>query len=605
MVRDKPIVRDKPYTTNQESWKTILEKSLRIPMNQREYSWELKEITKFLDDIFQIFEEEKYVEKMGSIINLTYNNENNIYDGQQRILTTILILKVIGCLSPKLKSKINILLTIDTDLYTLTQEQEKIKEKCKVTIIPKIYCINPYDMEGLLYIFNNEIETWLNYLSNINEFDCFDEDDDYICNECETKISRKSDFIKHVINKHKYIKPDINTKLYNAFIEIYNLFILKEYNEDRLIDLYTFILNDIDVQFYDCRDPEYVSRIFDWENNRGKSVEILDIIKNPILVKIPNDKKVEIYNKWENLKHIENKIYKQNFGQKIFDIAIQLYNNEIKRTINHEELFKSIISNQDTYKEINKFFTIVEKLFEIMDKITTDKFGRLINNTSRICLNWEAYMWCLLPIFYKTNTINTDLIKLMTKWYFRNLQFKNRNFNNLCYSNEFIKITNEVLKNKNNDYYNQIEECLKNNKDNSISDNNYIQEMEIMNFKSTNATHLLLFLETCKTTDLNKVSLDYTLEHIYCQKDKAKLSNQSLMNNIGNLTLLEGKNSDNGHKGNSSLGSKSYDKKKTFYEGSSCKITTDIVKKYNEFIEDSIMKRNKEIIQLLNKFTNY
>ena len=93
----------KPYTTNQESWNTILHKNLRIPMNQREYSWELTEITKFLEDIFKIYEEDKYVEKMGSIINLNYNNGNDIYDGQQRILTTILILTVIGYLSPKLK----------------------------------------------------------------------------------------------------------------------------------------------------------------------------------------------------------------------------------------------------------------------------------------------------------------------------------------------------------------------------------------------------------------------------------------------------------------------------------------------------------------------
>ena len=49
-----------------------------------------------------------------------------------------------------------------------------------------------------------------------------------------------------------------------------------------------------------------------------------------------------------------------------------------------------------------------------------------------------------------------------------------------------------------------------------------------MNFKSTNATHLLLFYETCINTDLQTVSLEYTLEHIYCQKDKANLSNQSL-----------------------------------------------------------------------------
>ena len=49
-----------------------------------------------------------------------------------------------------------------------------------------------------------------------------------------------------------------------------------------------------------------------------------------------------------------------------------------------------------------------------MDNISNEKFGRLLNNTSRICLNWEAYMWCLLPIFYKTNNINNKLIKLMT-----------------------------------------------------------------------------------------------------------------------------------------------------------------------------------------------
>ena len=129
-------------------------------------------------------------------------------------------------------------------------------------------------------------------------------------------------------------------------------------------------MHDIDVQYYDCNDPEYVSRIFDWENNRGKAVETLDIIKNPILVKIPDDKKVEIYEKWEKLKHKENPIYKNNYGQKIFDVAIQLYNNEIKRTINNEELFKPIIDSKDTYKEIHKFFKIVENLFEIMDKIS-------------------------------------------------------------------------------------------------------------------------------------------------------------------------------------------------------------------------------------------
>ena len=73
-------------------------------------------------------------------------------------------------------------------------------------------------------------------------------------------------------------------------------------------------------------------------------------------------------------------------------------------------MFKPIIDSSDTYKEIVKFFAIVEELFEIMDKIAQDKFGRLLNNTPRICIKWDAYMFCLLPIFYKTKSINNNLI---------------------------------------------------------------------------------------------------------------------------------------------------------------------------------------------------
>ena len=83
------------------------------------------------------------------------------------------------------------------------------------------------------------------------------------------------------------------------------------------------------------------------------------------------------------------------------------------------------------------------------------------------------------------------------------------------------------------------------------------------------------------------------------------MANQSLMNNIGNLTLIEGKNSDNGHKGNSSLGCKLYDKKKKSYADSSSKITRDIAEKYEIFEEKNIIERNKFIIIQLNKFTNY
>ena len=600
--------RIRPWTTNQESWNTIFQKNLNIPMNQREYSWEYTNIAQFLNDIIKTFEERIYALKMGSIINLNYKGQNNIYDGQQRILTTILILYVIGFLSPKLKEKINSLLTIDTDLDMLTPEQKHIKEKCNVARIPKIYCINPYDMQGLVKILNDNIKPWAMYIDNIEEIDSYEENEDYVCNICntKTKISRKGDFIRHLKNIHKYSLPEQNTKLYDAFIDTYNYILLKNYDEQSLIELYKFILYDIDVQYYDCSDPEYVSRIFDWENNRGKSVETLDIIKNPILVKIPDDKKVEIYERWEKLKHVDNKsLNKSLYGQKIFDVAIQIYNGKISRKIEHDYLFKGIIESLDTYKEINIFFEIVEELLKIMEKISDDKFGRLLNNTPRISLCVEAYMLCLLPIFYINGKINSSLIKLFAKFYFRNNQITKATFNKLSYSNEFIRITNEVLENKEYDYYKEIEKCLKKNKDNSIGDENYLQVMKDMNFKSTNATYLLLFLETCENTDIHIVPLDYTIEHIFCKNDKAKLSNQSLMDNIGNLTLYEGKNSENGHEGNYALGKKSYDKKKTFYSKSNCMITREISQNYATFEEKSIIERNKNLIEKLNRHTNY
>ena len=151
--------RIKPYESHSVTWSSILNKNLTIPMNQREYSWQEPQIKDFLKDIINIFEGGKYVEKMGSIINLKINNNNDIYDCQQRILTTILILSVMRKLTNRhdLKEKIDSLLSADKISGDLSVEQLKIQKKFKVAIIPKIYCVNPNDNEALVFIFNNKI----------------------------------------------------------------------------------------------------------------------------------------------------------------------------------------------------------------------------------------------------------------------------------------------------------------------------------------------------------------------------------------------------------------------------------------------------------------
>jgi hypothetical protein len=605
--------RTKPYEGNPHTWEAILRKLLQIPMNQREYSWVEKHLKKFLDDLYKLFEEGKYIYKMGSIINLKYGGCNSIYDGQQRTLTMILILYVLGLVEKKLTNKIQTMLTVDIELDELTEQQQKIKDEYDVKIIPKIFCVNPNDMKALVDIFNGNVGIYIKYMccySHGDDEDYTDEGDEdveeYKCNKCGVKAVRKIDFIRHLKNQHDFKECSGTSKLYNAFEYIYNYIIRRKYDESKTIQLYKFIVGEIDIQFYDCWDPEYVSRIFDWENNRGQDVATLDLIKNPLLVKIPDNKKFEVYDKWGTLKHTKNPIYKD-YGQKVFDVAIQIFNNEIKRTINHEDLFRSIIESENTYNELQKFFDIVEKLFSIMGSITTNKFGRLLNNSPRVQLNWEGYMWCLLPIFYKRGSVDERIIRLFCKWYFRKMGTIIYTFNNLCYSNEFIRITNCYLKDDTFDYYREIELCLQKNLDNSISLENYENTLTGLGFKSTNATHLLLFIETCENTDIVSVPLNYTLEHIFPQKNKDKLSNPSLIHTIGNLTLLEGKNSENGHKGNSSAGCKDHlTKVNSSYKDSSCKITRSIAFDYSTvFGEEEITIRSKQVAQLMNKYTLY
>ena len=53
--------------------------------------------------------------------------------------------------------------------------------------------------------------------------------------------------------------------------------------------------------------------------------------------------------------------------------------------------------------------TIPYQAFEMCNVHVTpfshDRYGKLITKTPRVNLTWEAYMFCLLPIFYTINNV--------------------------------------------------------------------------------------------------------------------------------------------------------------------------------------------------------
>ena len=77
-----------------ESQETI---TYMIPVYQRNYAWEKDEITTLIKDVYDSYSKEKDVYYIGTLV--TYKRENNVYeviDGQQRLTTLYIILKVLG-----------------------------------------------------------------------------------------------------------------------------------------------------------------------------------------------------------------------------------------------------------------------------------------------------------------------------------------------------------------------------------------------------------------------------------------------------------------------------------------------------------------------------
>jgi uncharacterized protein with ParB-like and HNH nuclease domain len=664
--------RIKPYHTTQTYWKSILSNLNMIPMNQRNYDWDNEpQIIKFLNDLFDIFENTNFYEKMGSIIYYTGNNDGKeVWDGQQRLITIILILKAISIVSTSNKILCNsdedknkainfsnsIINLLKEDIDSMVDITDRIKEfqdnaKFKdFEVIPKIHCINPYDNEALCEIFNTYIPL-INFEkeNEIIEDDDDDDDDDddeheheddhinaidyeddasddnninnnikcYICNICNKKINNKAkvdrevDFVRHLTTCHQYDDSKIkskDTKIYKSYEFICRIIYNKFKNIKKLKEFYQFILNNIDLNVYECDDLGYVSKIFEWENNRGKPVSTLDVIKNSLLSNISNDKKYEIYDKWNELKLKSNTIYSE-YGQKIFNCAIQIYDKKISRICEQEVLFKKLIKpdKKDTYNEIQIYFGIVEKLLDIMEIIKNDRYGRLILHTKRCCISWEGYMFFILPIFYFSKKINKDILELITKWLYRNINTKNRIFNNLCYSNEFIDLTNLYIINNNINYYESFSKILQKHKDISINKENYIKNNVIKEWKHSSGTlakMLLYFLETTKTTDDYYPNLEHDLEHIYPENKKNSLSSPNIIYKLGNLTILESKNSKNGHKGNRSIKDKPFSNKKEQYKESCHKITREL-DQYENFEIVEILERTNDLFKLLDIKTDY
>jgi len=253
-------------------------------MSQRRYEWAKDQVMAFLLDLEET-KNGRFEHQMGDLMLLEKPDcLNDLYDGQQRILSLVVILFSLSeteGIELELKDTIiNILTNKKYDRNIPDEVEVKFIERygdgCK---IPRLHCINPDDQDALVNILNG------------------------------TKTAAD--------NKSKLIRT------YSLCKEFFNHTMSGDIKTETL-EWWRYLSFGIVFTQYRYKDEEYAANRFEWLNNRGLALSHLDLAKNKIIVQLDRDKKIAFYDTWEKLRNLDTK-----YSVKIYDVAIQIYNNKM------------------------------------------------------------------------------------------------------------------------------------------------------------------------------------------------------------------------------------------------------------------------------------
>src|SRR5207247_405419 len=81
--------------TRQGIGKLIKDGNLAVPPNQREYSWRAEHVTDLYQDLAKAIADEEPDYFLGSIVVAKTNGQMEVFDGQQRLATTVILLAAV------------------------------------------------------------------------------------------------------------------------------------------------------------------------------------------------------------------------------------------------------------------------------------------------------------------------------------------------------------------------------------------------------------------------------------------------------------------------------------------------------------------------------
>lgn len=542
--------------------------TLKIPFSQRPYEWENSQVERLFNDLVGLYHLNDDIHMLNFFTLSTEDGETKIFDGQQRTITTLLI---IASFIEKLdKLKLNDAATQLYETYISKKDYLAISASTQF----KLKFEDP-DVEEFFYeLLERNTEKEFNAKNHENLT------------------------IKTLISNYQLIK-----QLLDNFIQRNSL------DGQEIIDSINKILNNTNLITITTSTDDLARAMFESLNNTGKQLENYYVLKNDLVIALSEDKVKE---KWTS---IDSNL--SNYDPSAFLLSVstiltgkstkqnsleRIYNTFNKNSINEMEFLLDFLLNASkNYLYIRNPAQLVNN-----DKKVVAEYRELITDLSLfITSQHHPLILAMLIKDVPLKEINTVLKHLLNLG-IRNFYFKENRANTI--ENPIAKLTNDFYKKDLN-----IGQVIKKIDEISIKDDELRDAITARNVNK-NAEKRLKFIlrETYNKIDLDKeLEIKKSLSEIHLEhilpKSPAKKSQWLIdfkddeergfyTQKIGNATLLL-------EKLNKNISNKDFNLKKEKYNSSHIPENHNIAKS-DKWTRSEIDRRTKLLGNKIIKYTN-
>lgn len=555
-----------------------------IPDFQRDFVWGNEEVQQLFDDLsedtngFTLTEDDIEGYLLGNIVLIKPNDSDRyvVVDGQQRLTTVTLICKSL---------------------------EEIIEEKINSSKDKK------------------EAKKWqMNLMDIIQSYAILDSE--YEIKDCKLTHDSSLNFgrvYKHIIYNREFdIKLESESKVEEVYIASKEY--LESLNDEQLKNFVSYFKSRVYFIVTISTSYNKAFQLFEVLNDRGRSLEPLDLVKNLFLKTISKDKAIgddieEFNNEWNgfisNLQLTPKKRISSSTFLKHFIIG--KYAQNIKKENVYDYFDKKKLSTKEIF-ELVKELNGVSKIYSEIEKGNYNAFLKDDSNMFIIfkLFNIKQLHSLLIPFYYSEKELKEKVLDLGVRFgatvlfTFTQMNFIESNLPSI------IQTYLDELKENNNDNiaYQKLEKITDNlilNKSGEIKQILPVRKIENASGKLSNKASVILkfielYLHNNSSIIVPPKKQKITVEHILSQDIKfttdesearfdSKEDLKNHMNLIGNLTLLYNNE-------NSSVGNKKFDDKLDLYSGQSFIITQRIAKNLIPTTKSGI---NTNLVTLINE----